>query len=415
MVTDPSHKAIFTDKKAEAIVWLEDKELDLSTIQVSQKYHDHHYFEDTINNNEYIDLTSSKSKYAKHKDYTPHSPIDSPISDIGYLLKLAARQSQTASHNVYLRRSSKDFWTASGRIIHITMPKSISTLSRLGKYRIIESNHYIDKNNNYRNTFSTVPSRLRTIPIDVPQLPKADSLFATIIGTDDPNSLRRVMVDFLFPTKSSGAWLRVMNPDVGLTADSQKNRGFIFIPEKDSQVIVSFEPGNSNFNFPYVMGSIFHGKNGMGRQADNHIKSIITRSRHTIEFDDADSSLGINIKAWNGKAFLDTKGKNIEITAPATITMNAKNISMNAEQNITGYAGQNINLNADENLESLAAKDLRASADNIFIKATTDLMHTTEKHKTTAEKVRINSTSENLELASNKEVEVQSAKKIKLP
>ena len=84
--------------------------------------------------------------------------------------------------------------------------------------------------------------------------------------------------------------------------------------------MVGFEYGHTSR--PYVMGSMFHGKNGTGGQAENHIKSIITRSGHTIEFDDADSSLGITIKDKNNNCIhLDTSGKSIMISAPKKISI----------------------------------------------------------------------------------------------
>ncbi|MDR1199835.1 MAG: DUF2345 domain-containing protein, partial [Prevotellaceae bacterium] len=186
-----------------------------------------------------------------------------------------------------------------------------------------------------------------------------------------------------------------------------------FIPEKGDQVMVGFEFGDPNR--PYVMGSLFHGKNAAGGGRDNNIRSIITKSGHTIEFDDSAGSLGITIKDKNGNIIrLDTQGKSIEISAPESIRLSAKNITLDAEENLDGHAGTNINMYAENSLDITAGEDCRLSSDNIYTQATSESVHSAKKHETAADKVRLDSTQENLELASNKEVDVQSAKKVKL-
>ena len=62
---------------------------------------------------------------------------------------------------------------------------------------------------------------------------------------------------------------------------------------------------------PYVSGSMFHKNNGEGGNADNHIKTIVTRSGHTLEFnDDEDGQWGITITdKENNIIRLDTKIK----------------------------------------------------------------------------------------------------------
>jgi uncharacterized protein involved in type VI secretion and phage assembly len=63
------------------------------------------------------------------------------------------------------------------------------------------------------------------------------------------------------------------------------SRGFSFIPEVSDSVLVSFLDGQQ-LSQPVIIGSMFHGANAasLGGGKGNHIKSILTRSGHTIEF-----------------------------------------------------------------------------------------------------------------------------------
>lgn len=322
-------------------------------------------------------------------------------------------KSRTAAQTVYVTGKSKTFESTIGRLITICMPAAFSTKSELGTFRVVKSIHRIDERLVYSNEFEAVLASLKTMPVEVPNMPMAESVLGKVSSHEDPKGQGRIQVDFAFANQYSKIWMRVMTPNAGSSGEVSQNRGMVFVPEKGDQVMVGFEYGDPNR--PYVIGSMFHGRNGQGGGTDNHIKSIITRNGHTIEFDDADSTLGITIKDKVGNFIhIDSKGKNIEITALETITMNAKNIRMNADENITGYAGENINLNANENMGIIAGEDCQTSANNIFTQASTDSMHTAKKYETTADKIRIDSTQENLELASNKEVDVQSAKKVRL-
>jgi hypothetical protein len=81
---------------------------------------------------------------------------------------------------------------------------------------------------------------------------------------------------------------------------------------------------------------------------------------HVIEFNDKESDgWGITIKDYNGNIInLDTKGKNITITAPATMTLNATDLNVNVSNSINVQStGANngigkINVTAKENIRT---------------------------------------------------------------
>ena len=164
-----------------------------------------------------------------------------------------------------------------------------------------------------------------------------------------------------------------------------------------------------------MMGSMFHGKNSKGGEENNHLKSITTRSGHTIEFDDSEETLGITIKDKNGNVIqLDSKGKNIEITAPETITMKAKNITINASENITASSGINTDMQVGNNLNQLVDNDFNLVANKSVSTVDTDCILNAKKIEQTADKVSIDSTKDDMDLSSSKKVNVQSSDKVNL-
>ena len=72
------------------------------------------------------------------------------------------------------------------------------------------------------------------------------------------------------------------------------------------------------------MGSLFNGTTGGGGLEGNHMKSLTTRSGHTIKLNDSLSSLGITIKDIKGNSIhIDSVGDDIIINAKRNITINA--------------------------------------------------------------------------------------------
>jgi uncharacterized protein involved in type VI secretion and phage assembly len=121
--------------------------------------------------------------------------------------------------------------------------------------------------------------------------------------------------------------------------------------------MVGFEMGDPSR--PYVMGSLFHRDNTSGAAKDNNIKTITTRSGHTIEFnDDEKGDWGITIKDKNGNIIhLDTKGKNMEVAAPETMTLRAKNINIEAKESMSLHSGDNTHQSTGKDfIQSVSGK-----------------------------------------------------------
>uniref|UniRef100_UPI0022E6E3EB phage baseplate assembly protein V n=1 Tax=Bacteroides nordii TaxID=291645 RepID=UPI0022E6E3EB len=177
------------------------------------------------------------------------------------------------------------------------------------------------------------------------------------------------------------------------------------VPEIGDQVMVDFELGDPCR--PFVSGSMFHRNNGKGGNADNCIKTIITRSGHTLIFDDTKGEESITLKDKNGNMLhINTQHNKIEITATDNMYLNANNVYINAESNIE-MTGKVIKENAIEHLNQFAKK--------INVKADESVDLLSEKVKATGDVVSIYSQKENLTLYSKKNVDtISNAKKIRL-
>lgn len=308
---------------------------------------------------------------------------------------------------VWLRGKSKTCRVRIGEPIAVKIPASMCNRRDLGQYRVMSVIHEVDKNGVYSNTFEGIPASMERIPVSNVVIPQAHPMLAKVISNADPESQGRVKVQFVWQEEQNKTtnWIRVRSLDAGSSEVVSKNRGFVFIPEEGDQVLVGFELNNPSR--PFVSGSLFHRQNGEGGKVNNNIKSIITRSGHTIIFDDSENGESITIRDKNSnKIILDTVNKTICIEAQEKIQLTSKVISFDAAELITGTS-TNIESRASETILN-AAKDLSAIIDNKTKIVSKEL-------DSTSDKVNVRSVKEDLVLISKKQVITQSGtKKIKL-
>ena len=172
-----------------------------------------------------------------------------------------------------------------------------------------------------------------------------------------------MQVRFLWQSDEQNSnWLQVQSPDAGTSSIVEKNRGMLFVPEIDDQVMVAYEQGNPSR--PYVAGSVFHGATSGGMAPDNNLKSITTRSGHTIEFDDTDGEEKINIRNNGGSVItFDTKEKSLIISSVENIDISAKNIRLSAQENVSIGAQQNVEIAAEADVNTLAKGNVAMQSD----------------------------------------------------
>ncbi|EPD99606.1 type VI secretion system Vgr family protein [Capnocytophaga sp. oral taxon 336] len=194
-------------------------------------------------------------------------------------------------------------------------------------YRIIDIKHH-QSGYDYENEFVAIPDVYIAYYYDGEALPRTEQQIARVTDNNDPKGLGRVRVQFIWQVakKLQTPWIRVVQPHAG------GGKGFYFIPEIGEEVWVDFE--DQNAERPFVVGSNYNGKEySPFHNTNNDIKAIQTRSGHKLIFTE-DESILLSDKNGNTLRF-DTQGKNIEISAPESISL---------------CAGKDLNLSAGNNL-----------------------------------------------------------------
>jgi len=321
-----------------------------------------------------------------------------------------------------------------GSIAEITMSlrkEMAFTTESLGKFLITSIKHHIDENGKYHNNFEGRISTTERILVKNFEKPQPDMQLADVIDNNDPQGQGRIKVKFKWEclTNDITEWLRVVTPSAGI-GDRGNNRGYFAIPEIDDQVMIAFEEGN--IARPVVMGSVYHSSSvDSSPLIKNHLKSIITRSGHLVEFDDDLGTQGIKITdIHNNIIHIDTKGNNITITALENMTLNCKNMQINVQENMDVSVGQDQSTSIGNNQTTTVNKDIATTAGNNYsLSATGDIQETSDKRSEfvtkdfirqaetsneLANEITMFSQKENMSLQSGKTVEINSAEKSKL-
>lgn len=265
---------------------------------------------------------------------------------------------------------------ALGSIVEITMSLkqgiSFATES-LGKFLITSVNHTIDERGRYANSFEGLVSTTDRLLFKDYIRPNPDLQLANVVDNNDPKGQGRVKVKFKWAcqTNNDTEWLRVITPDAGSSDKVNKNRGFVFIPEKGDQVLIAFEEGN--IARPIVIGSIFHGKNGSGGNEGNKIKSLITRSGCMVRLDDSKGS--VTVKDPSGNILKMHGNGSATLSVPNTFTINTTDLVVNAGNSITLNAQPGVDENGKEGsgegkIVVSAKKSIEATADTEDISLT---------------------------------------------
>ena len=360
-------------------------------------------------------MKTSEGMFRSQTTMYSHTATGHPL-DIEHFT--AVEKGRKVASLVWMTGNTKTCRVRIGEPVVVQIPPNMCKRRDMGRYRIVELTHRIEVSGGYANSFKGIPASMEYIPTEDMRMPVAHAMLAEVTDNADPENLGRVQVQFAWQKSRNKTtnWIRVRSLDAGSSETVSKNRGFVFVPEIGDQVMVDFELGDPCR--PYVSGSMFHKNNGEGGNADNHIKTIVTRSGHTLEFnDDENGQWGITIKDRNGCALhLDTKGKNIEITAPETMSFTAKNVSINAQENVQIAAKQNVDITAESDINLAAKGNLTEQADgdmsvavkgNINAEAKTDVNLSGQNARVDAKsKMTINGTET---LASGKVTTIQGA------
>lgn len=121
----------------------------------------------------------------------------------------------------------------------------------------------------------------------------------------DPDNEYKIQVQIpSLKLTGDGVWARLTH---FYTSDKA---GSFFVPEKDSQVVVSFLANDPRY--PVVLGGLYTKKNKPYKEINstNELKAIVSKEKLTVEFDDKNKMLTIQSGEKNKLVISETDGKN---------------------------------------------------------------------------------------------------------
>ncbi|EPD97778.1 type VI secretion system Vgr family protein [Capnocytophaga sp. oral taxon 336] len=299
-------------------------------------------------------IQASEKVFAKTTDQTYGALPDEFRGD--YLKEAVQREKEKREQLMQVRGKSRNPHVRIGGFVKL---KDINDLP-METYRVIDVTHYQGEGD-YYNEFVAIPDVFVAYYYDEQALPRAEQQPARVIDNNDPEGWGRVRVQFIWQEKyqTKTPWIRVVQPHAG------GGKGFYFIPEIGEEVWVDFE--DQNAERPFVVGSNYNGKEySPFHNTNNDIKAIQTRSGHKLIFTE-DESILLSDKNGNTLRF-DTQGKNIEISAPENMILNAKNMQLNVTESMITKIGKDSSISVQGELtQDIGKKTILNSSGNIEI------------------------------------------------
>lgn len=232
-----------------------------------------------------------------------------------------------------------------------------------GEYIISSIHHSCDNLRNYSNHFTAFPVDAK-VPVytNTEAFPLCEPQSAVVKDNKDPEKLGRVKVSFFWHDGNvTSPWIRAVNPY------SANERGFYFIPEIGDEVMVGFEGGDAEK--PFVIGSMYHGKNkppSNWPNQNNSFKGIVTQSKLRIEFDDAKKITTIDTPGGN-KVVISDDQKSILLSDQNrnTVELKPDGIVMDSPKDIKITSKAKITLDSLSGVEITSKADVKVSGMNI--------------------------------------------------
>ncbi|GHT65515.1 hypothetical protein AGMMS50239_25440 [Bacteroidia bacterium] len=354
-----------------------DKEMtffDLSANLVPQKFTRQHYLKHDsreIDKEDPSDIPGVRgylqvSKRRSESVYTSEavSPLMPDINtkkDIDDLVK--AEKSRAVGGMLVMHGKTQTCKVKIGGAVKIMLPSKMNVAVKdVDRFLVTNITQIIDQEGHYSNEFFGIIDGIEAIPMEEPKMPIAMPQIATVKEDVDPRERGLVKVQFQWQKRKNKTtnWIRVATLDAGKSDIVSKNRGHVFIPEIDDLVMVGFEYGDPSR--PYVAGSIFKENVSKGGGIDNNIKSIITRSGHTIEFNDTKNAETIKIKDKNSNEILyDTRSKTITVSTLEQINLVSKTIKIDAKEDVYISAGRDMQVSVGNDFTQAASGESRIS------------------------------------------------------
>lgn len=283
-------------------------------------------------------------------------------------------------------------------------------------YRIVEIKHYYN-GDEYYNEFVGVSDVLHPPYQNSGAFPKSHEQMGRVVENADPLGLGRVRVQMVWQEAGSEKtpWIRLLQPHSG------SGKGFYFVPEIGEEVLVGFQGGNAEK--PYVIGTQYNGKEKSGyADKENNIKAVHTRSGNRLLLNDETGDVSLESQKGQTIAIFYGNG-NIEIKAPETMTLNAKNLNINVSQNMTTNVGMNASENVSMNkttsiglvnLLNVGADFMTNVVGNLLEFIQGNRESESEERKEIAKSVSISSTEDNVKIHASKNISKHSGEKSKI-
>ena len=152
-----------------------------------------------------------------------------------------------------------------------------------------------------------------------------------VTGLKDPEKMGRVQVKYPWMPSSGGAelasnWARLVSPGAGI------NRGILYMPQVNDEVMVMFEQGD--VNFPYIIGGLWNKKDpapkGTGAEvfdAQGLVNQHVIRSTsgHLIILDDTkgEEKITIQDKSGQNSIVIDSKANTMTLKTKGDFLVDA--------------------------------------------------------------------------------------------
>lgn len=286
---------------------------------------------------------------------------------------------------VVLKASTNNPKLCLGCIADIKISRnSGATLEDYGVYKVISITHHITGNAQYYNTFEGLAGSVtNSLPVYDAIMPVAEPQMGWVIDNNDPDKLGRVRVRMLWQKdgEEKTDWIWVMTPDAGAGKDGAQNRGVVVIPEIGDRVMIGFTLNNPDR--PFVMGSMFHGKTGSGK---NNGRTIINNFGCMFQM----LEIGINIIDASGNLITIDGNGNISIKSSVSISLKVQGSEVKVSPDKISLVAPHIYINGtvDVNMFS-AAGQVFIAGDNMTVQGANTLLKATTQNNVVGPKVNI--------------------------
>lgn len=239
-------------------------------------------------------------------------------------------------------------------VIHSIDNSDWTTTIHIGVENVLYADRY--------DNIASKPADGETPPVNGLQIAKVKAL------EGDPLGEERIYISLL-NNENTKLWARVSTLDAG------NDRGTVFCPEIDDEVVVGFI--NDNPNQAVVLGMLHSSSSPspLEKSDDNHLKAIVTREKLRVDFDDENKIITISTPGGNKLALNDDDGGVfIEDQNGNKITMDSNGIVVETNKVFEVKASQDVKLegnnttvkaNAQLKLQGTAGSELSASGNTV--------------------------------------------------